>query len=60
MNRILTCTRFVKANMPLGKGGTLKDMDAWDICAFIWIQDRPWDPRAGLLHNLFHEPTGGQ
>jgi thiosulfate dehydrogenase len=59
MNRIGTCAGFVKANMPLGKGGTLEDMDAWDLCAFIWIQDRPWDPRAGTWKSLFSKPPGG-
>jgi thiosulfate dehydrogenase len=59
MNRVKTCAQFVKANMPLGKGGTLDDMDSWDICAFIWIQDRPWDPRRGTLSNLFNTPPGG-
>jgi thiosulfate dehydrogenase len=58
MNRISVCAQFVKANMPLGKGGTLDDMDAWDICAFVWIQDRPWDPRRRIWSNLFDAPPG--
>jgi thiosulfate dehydrogenase len=58
MNRVKTCAQFVKANMPLGKGWTLTDMESWDVCLYIWIQDRPWDPRRGIYANLFKEPVG--
>lgn len=36
---------FIKANMPLGQGGTLSARDAWDIAAFVDSHDRPLDPR---------------
>ncbi len=58
MNKVKTCAQFSKANMPLGKGWTLTDMEAWDICMYIWIQDRPWDPRMGWYLNTFMEPDG--
>ena len=59
MNTIKSCAQFSKANMPLGKGWTLSDMDAWDICTYIWLQDRPWDSRFGWFFNIFAPPTGG-
>ena len=36
---------FVKANMPLGLGGSLSDQDAWDVAMFIDSHERPQDPR---------------
>jgi thiosulfate dehydrogenase len=36
---------FVKANMPLGLGGTLSDQDAWDVALFVDSHERPQDPR---------------
>ncbi len=59
MSTIKDCAQFTKANMPLGKGWTLTDMDAWDICTYIWIQDRPSDPRFGWLMNAIMPPVGG-
>jgi len=40
---------FIKANMPLGRGGTLADQEALDLAAFINLQLRAADPRKGLL-----------
>ena len=45
MHRINTAAAFIKANMPLGKGGTLSDQEAWDLAAFINSHERPQDPR---------------
>ena len=36
---------FIKANMPLSKGSSLSDQEAWDVAAFIDSQPRPQDPR---------------
>ncbi|MEG0675026.1 MAG: c-type cytochrome [Comamonas sp.] len=36
---------FVKANMPLSRGNTLSDQQAWDVAQFIDSQERPQDPR---------------
>jgi len=58
MNTVKGCAQFVRANMPLGQGWTLTDMESWDVCMYIWIQDRPWDPRRSTLRNLFEEPPG--
>ena len=45
MHRINTAAGFIKHNMPLGKGGTLSDQEAWDVAAFINSHERPQDPR---------------
>lgn len=36
---------FVKANMPLSRGNTLSDQQAWDVAHFIDAHERPQDPR---------------
>ena len=45
MARVNTAASFIKANMPMGQGGTLTDQEAWDAAAFIDSQERPRDPR---------------
>lgn len=45
MNRVETAAAFIKANMPLGKGGTLTLQEAWDVAKFMNSHDRPSDPR---------------
>lgn len=46
MHRVQTAAAFIKANMPLGQGGTLTDQQAWDVAAFVNGHPRPADPRA--------------
>lgn len=36
---------FVKMNMPLSKGDSLNDQDAWDVAAYVDSQPRPGKPR---------------
>jgi thiosulfate dehydrogenase len=36
---------FIKRNMPLSKGDTLSDQEAWDVAAYVDSQPRPADPR---------------
>ncbi|MEP6558443.1 MAG: c-type cytochrome [Burkholderiales bacterium] len=45
MHNVATAAAFIRANMPLGLGGTLSVQDAWDISAYINRQPRPPDPR---------------
>ena len=45
MHRVPTAAAFIKANMPLGQGGTLTDQQAWDVAAFMNSHSRPADPR---------------
>jgi thiosulfate dehydrogenase len=59
MSTVKGCAEFVKANMPLAKGWTLTDMESWDVCTYIWLQDRPWDPRFSWYFNVFSPSSGG-
>ena len=45
MHNVATAAAFIRQNMPLGKGGTLPEQDAWDVAAFMDGHDRPPDPR---------------
>ena len=45
MHRIDTAAGFIKANMPLSKGGSLTDQEAWDVATFVMSHERPQDPR---------------
>jgi thiosulfate dehydrogenase len=45
MHRINTAASFIRANMPLGKGGTLSVQQAWDVAYYINSHERPQDPR---------------
>ncbi|MHB1117245.1 c-type cytochrome [Sideroxydans sp.] len=41
MARLNTAAAFVKANMPLGQGGSLTDQEAYDVAAYFTQQPRP-------------------
>ena len=45
MHQLANAAGFIQANMPLGKGGTLRDQDAWDLAMFMNSHERPQDPR---------------
>ena len=45
MANIDNAAAFIKANMPLGQGGTLTDQQAWDVATFMDSHERPQDPR---------------
>jgi thiosulfate dehydrogenase len=45
MHRIDTAAGFIQHNMPLGRGDTLSNQDAWDVAAFVDSHERPQDPR---------------
>jgi len=45
MHDIANASAFIKANMPLGLGGTLTDQQAWDVAYFMDAHERPQDPR---------------
>lgn len=45
MSRTADAAGFIKANMPLGMGGSLTDQQAWDVAAFVTSRERPRDPR---------------
>ncbi len=41
MARLNTAAAFIKANMPLGRGGSLEEQTAFDIAAYVIKQPRP-------------------
>ena len=43
--RGINAAAFIRANMPLGRGGTLTEQDAWDVALFMNGHERPQDPR---------------
>ncbi|WP_408734132.1 c-type cytochrome [Paraburkholderia bannensis] len=45
MHEVQNAAGFIKANMPLGLGGTLTDQEAWDVATFMDSHERPQDPR---------------
>lgn len=45
MHRINTAAAFIRANMPLGKGGSLTVQQAWDVAYYVNSHERPQDPR---------------
>ena len=46
MHTVGTAAGFIKANMPLGRGNTLSDQDAWNVATYVNSHPRPADPRA--------------
>lgn len=45
MHQLANASGFIQANMPLGKGGTLSEQEAWDVAVFMNSHERPQDPR---------------
>jgi thiosulfate dehydrogenase len=45
--------RFIRANMPLGKGFTLSEQEAWDLASFVNMHERPKSPATGILVEIF-------
>jgi thiosulfate dehydrogenase len=45
MHQLDNAAAFIRANMPLGRGGTLTEQDAWDVALFMNGHERPQDPR---------------
>ncbi len=45
MHQLDSAAGFIKANMPLSRGGMLSDQDAWDAAMFMNAHERPQDPR---------------
>ena len=45
MHQLDNAAGFIKANMPLGRGGSLSDQQAWDVALFMNAHERPQDPR---------------
>ncbi|SJZ66962.1 c-type cytochrome [Novilysobacter spongiicola] len=45
MHQLDNAAGFIKANMPLGRGNTLSDQQAWDVAMYMNAHERPQDPR---------------
>jgi thiosulfate dehydrogenase len=45
MHQLDNAAAFIRANMPLGRGGMLSEQDAWDVAFFMNAHERPQDPR---------------
>jgi thiosulfate dehydrogenase len=45
MHQMGNAAGFIKANMPLSRGGSLSDQEAWDVAMYMNSHDRPQDPR---------------
>lgn len=45
MAQVDKAAAFIRANMPLGNGGSLTAQQAWDVAWFLDGQTRPQDPR---------------
>jgi thiosulfate dehydrogenase len=59
MHRINTAAAFIRANMPLAKGGSLTVQQAWDVAYYINSHERPQDPRykgdVKATQNAYHQ-----
>jgi thiosulfate dehydrogenase len=45
MHQLGNAAGFIHQNMPLGKGGSLSEQEAWDVAMFMNSHERPQDPR---------------
>ena len=45
MHQLDNAAGFIQANMPLSRGGTLSEQDAWDVAMYMDAHERPQDPR---------------
>ncbi|MEO5669656.1 MAG: c-type cytochrome [Ramlibacter sp.] len=59
MHQLGNASSFIRNNMPLGKGGTLSEQEAWDVAVFMNSHERPQDPRytqsVARTRQLFHD-----
>ncbi len=62
MGSIKNAAEFIRANMPLGLGGSLSVQQAWDVATFMDSQVRPQDPRftgdVAQTRKTFHDGAG--
>ncbi|MCX7513165.1 c-type cytochrome [Frateuria hangzhouensis] len=45
MHELDKAAAFIRANMPLSRGGSLSEQQAWDVAMFMDAHERPQDPR---------------
>lgn len=58
MYTVRTAAAWIKGNMPLGRGMSLPDQEAFDVALYLRLNDRPMDPRKGLISDWSRVMTG--
>jgi len=58
MYTVRTAAAYIKGNMPLGRGMSLQDQEAYDVALYIRLKDRPIDPRKGWVSDFARGFTG--
>ncbi len=49
MFTVRTAAAYIKGNMPLGRPMSLDDQEAYDVALYMRLNDRPYDPRIGVM-----------
>jgi len=52
MYTVRTAAAYIKGNMPLGRGMSLADQEAYDVALYIRLKNRPTDPRKSWLSDF--------
>lgn len=52
MYTVRTAAAYIKGNMPLGRGMSLSDQEAFDVALYLRLKDRPIDPRRGWVSDF--------
>ncbi|MEQ1662050.1 MAG: c-type cytochrome [Thiobacillus sp.] len=52
MYTVRTAAAYIKGNMPLGRGMSLDDQEAYDVALYLRLKDRPIDPRRGWFSDF--------
>lgn len=55
---VRTAAAYIKGNMPLGRGMSLADQEAYDVALYIRLKKRPIDPRKSWISDFARGFTG--
>lgn len=58
MYTVATAAAWIKGNMPLGRGMTLDDQEAYDVALYMRLKQRPVDPRKNWI-SQYMRPFAG-
>jgi thiosulfate dehydrogenase len=58
MFTVRTAAAFIKGNMPLGQPYSLGDQEAYDVALYMRLNQRPMDPRIGVISDFTRIFTG--
>jgi len=53
LQRVRTLAKFIKGNMPLGASFSLTNQESLDVAIYIWLQDRPRNPKMSQAMDFF-------